>query len=620
MSLRVLHIGKYFPPYRGGMEAFLADLIEEQRKQGIDAYALVHGDPEPEDPPWIQRVPVQFSLVYAPMAWGFRKALGEAIERIRPDILHLHTPNNSALWALTLPVARTVPWVIHWHSDVVFSNIKWSVALAYMLYKPFEQALLERSSQIFASSPPYLEASKALRDWHGKTDIIPLGINLNTTPAPSELPAELQWRSDTQLKLLSIGRLIYYKGYETLIEAVSAMPGVELLIIGEGELRADLEAQIAASTKPGTPARIRLLGSLGEADKHALLSECDVFCLASRERTEAFGIVVLEAMLHARPCIVTDLPGSGMPWIVAQSRSGLRVPYEDVHAWRSTIARMQHDPELRKRFGASGLEAIHRMFNIKPCERAIARHYRGLAPESAPIATHDGLMVVICARNQAEHIETMIGRVRALTPSAKVVVVDNRSTDATSHLAETSGAHVLRPLLAMTTWGALQTGLRYAHAHGYETVVTIDADSYYEIEELPTLLHAALNDQDASLTVAYFPNQHSLIRRLAWQWYRMLTGFKFQDFVTGFRVYRQAAIDVAISSEATLLDYQDVGTYLLMRDRGLQIKEVELRLTTVQTDNSSIFRSWGKAVRYFVTSSLLCLAHGRSKSRATPQA
>lgn len=619
MALRVLHIGKFYPPYRGGMEVFLSDLINAQRKQGIDAHALVHGDPEPDDPPWIQRVPVQFSLVYAPMAAGFRGAMAKAIERIQPDVLHLHLPNNSALWALTLPSARKIPWVIHWQSDIVFSDIKWSVALAYMVYKPFEQALLERTAQIIATSPPYLEASKALSNWHNKTAIIPLGINVAEAPAPVELPKELGWRADTQLKLLSVGRLAYYKGFGTLIEAVSTMQGVELLIVGEGEQRAELEAKISASGRPGEPPRVRLLGALDDAQKHSLLAQCDVFCLASCERTEAFGIVVLEAMMHGRPCIVTDLPGSGMPWIVSQAKSGLRVPYEDVHAWRSHIARMQHDADLRKRCGEAGIQAIKRMFSIGPCEREINRHYRSLVPESVAIPSHKGLMVVVSARNQEKHIAHIIQRVTALAPKAKVLVVDNRSTDATSHLAEMSGAVVLRPLLAMTTWGAMQTGLRYAQAHGYETVVTIDADSYYEVEELPTLLHEVRQNPKADLSVAYFATQHSVVRRFAWQWYRALTGFKMKDFVSGFRVFRRNAIAVAVSSDATLLDYQDLGIYILMRKHGLQILEVPLTMVTAKEDNSGIFRSWGKAVRYFAISSLMALAHGRSRSNNAAQ-
>ena len=616
--MRVLHVGKFYPPYRGGMEVFLADLIHEQRRQGIDAHAVVHGDPQPDDPIWVQRVPVQFNLVYAPMALGFRRAMGRTIDRLKPDVLHLHMPNNSALWALTLPAARKVPWVVHWHSDVVMSNIKWSVALAYMLYRPFEQALLERAQQIFATSPPYLQASTALRRWRDKCEVVPLGINLRRTPLAEPLAEPLQWRPGTQLRLLSIGRLTYYKGFETLIHAVSSLPGVELLIAGDGELRDTLEALITSVTPAGDPPATRLLGAVDDAQKHALLARCDLFCLASRERTEAFGIVLLEAMQHARPCLVTDLPGSGMPWVVSYARCGLHVPFEDVSAWRSTIARLQHDSALRARLGQAGRKALPQSFSIEPCERATARHYRGLAPGTqAAAATHE-LMVVISTRNNATDIAHLLRRVQALV-KAPVVVVDNRSTDATCHLAEQNGARVLRPLLAMTSWGSLQTGIRHALAHGYSSVVTIDAEGRYEVEELPILLAAR---GQANMAVAYFAARDSLPRRAAWQWFRWVTGLDLRDFVSGFRLYDRAAMEVAASAEATLLDYQDIGTLLLMRRQGLHMAEVALSMHTPRVDRSRIFRSWANAVRYVAVSSLMGIAHGRSaateRSGASP--
>ena len=79
MTQRVLHIGKFFPPHRGGMESFLSDLIQAQRDQGIDSHALVHGEALANDPPWLRRVPVQAQLIYAPIALGFRAALLRAI-------------------------------------------------------------------------------------------------------------------------------------------------------------------------------------------------------------------------------------------------------------------------------------------------------------------------------------------------------------------------------------------------------------------------------------------------------------------------------------------------------------------------------------------------------------
>ena len=83
--LKVLHVGKYYPPYRGGMESFLADLVEQQRASGIDARAVVHGDPLPDDPPWLIRVPVQVTLVFAPIAVGFPLALHQA-RRFRAEV------------------------------------------------------------------------------------------------------------------------------------------------------------------------------------------------------------------------------------------------------------------------------------------------------------------------------------------------------------------------------------------------------------------------------------------------------------------------------------------------------------------------------------------------------
>ena len=609
MTLRILHVGKFFPPYMGGMEVFLADLIEEQRRQGIDAQAMVHGTPLPDDPPWVHRVPVQFNLVYAPMAVGFRRALGQAIDRFKPDVLHLHMPNNSALWALTLPSARKVPWVVHWHSDVVVSNIKWSVALAYMLYRPFEQALLERAQQIFATSPPYLKASTALRPWAEKCDVVPLGINLRNAhgdpQAASETPSF--WRAETKFRLLSIGRLTYYKGFEILIQAVSEMPEVELLIVGSGELQEPLEDLIRRATPPGAQPATRLLGAVDEVQKHALLAQCDLFCLASRERTEAFGVALLEAMQHSRPCLVTDLPGSGMPWVVSHAHCGLHVPFEDIEAWRSSIARLQHDSTLRHRLGKAGHKALHQHFSIGPCERATARHYRGITHGSQPVQPTRGLMVIIATHNNAAEIAQLIKRVHALA-NAEVLVVDNRSTDATCRLAEQHGAKVLRPLLSMTTWGCLQTGIRYALTQGYASAVTIDAQGRYEVEELPKLLDAR---GKADIAVAYFAASNSWPRRAAWQWFRWVTGLGLRDFVSGFRLYGHAAMQIAASVEATLLDHQDIGTLLLMKREGKRIAEVPLAMLTPKVDRSKIFRSWAYAVRYVIASTLLSVAHGR---------
>jgi hypothetical protein len=161
----------------------------------------------------------------------------------------------------------------------------------------------------------------------------------------------------------------------------------------------------------------------------------------------------------------------------------------------------------------------------------------------------------------------------------------------------------------MTTWGSLQTGIRYALAQGFESVITIVADGRYEVEEIPALLKA---DPSADVVVGYFEERHSQTRRIAWQWLRLVTGFPLRDFVSGFRLYRHSALRIVAAPDATLLDYQDIGTLLLMRRAKLGIAEVALPMHTNKPDRSRMFQSWANAIRYVAVSTLLGLAHLRS--------
>lgn len=204
--------------------------------------------------------------------------------------------------------------------------------LAYSLYRPFEQAVLERAERILVTSPPYLQASEPLSGWRHKCAIVPLGLDVNV-PALAQDTQAVPWLPE-RLKLLSIGRLAHYKGFETLIRAVGESRNLQLLIAGQGEDWNRLQA-LVRSFSAGGARHVQLLGEVSEDIKHQLLSTCDAFCLASNERTEAFGMVLLEAMAHGRPCVVTDLQGSGVPWVVSSSNAGISsMPPGDANAWR----------------------------------------------------------------------------------------------------------------------------------------------------------------------------------------------------------------------------------------------------------------------------------------------
>jgi glycosyltransferase involved in cell wall biosynthesis len=601
MALRILHVGKFFPPYRGGMESFLADLLHTQRAQGIDSHALVHGTPLAQDPPWLRRVPVQLNLIYTPIALGFRAALKKAIHHIKPQVLHLHMPNVSAFWALTLIRAHKIPWVVHWHSDVVVSQQHLALRLAYLLYRPFEQAVLERAERIIVTSLPYLYASEPLQRWQHKCVVVPLGIRPELpVPAAGTLP----WQPG-QLKLLSLGRLAHYKGFDTLIRAVSGVSGIQLVIAGQGESMASLQALVQAGTPAGCAPNVQLLGEVSDEVKHQLLASCDAFCLASCERTEAFGVVLLEAMAHAKPCIVSDLPGSGMSWVVSSSGAGLcHLPVGDVKAWQRTLQELATMPAQLAQWGADGQRALHERFSMTVCSNALATEYFVLQNESPPETSQEAILVVIPARNEAATIGAVVtSLLRA--GWCHVLVVDDHSADGTGALAQGAGASVARPMLPVGAWGGMQLGIRHAHAQGYRAVIAMDADGQHEAAEIPALVAGAAH---ADVVIGAHPQRASRLRRLAWRWFRLLAGIDLQDLTSGFRYYNRRAIATLAASEASLLDYQDIGVIILLQKARLRILEVPVNMKLRQAGHSRIFNSWFSVVRYMVTTTLICMA------------
>lgn len=382
--MRVLHLGKYYPPFAGGMEHFLADLLPALQTHGVTTAALVHDEqahrwrgqhPALTDSPPIYRAPCHGQLLYAPLSPAFPFWLARVLREFRPDVLHLHLPNTSAFWALLVPAARRRPWVIHWHADVVTSPLNRRLALAYRLYRPLEQRLLTTSQAVIVASLPYLDASNALQSWRKRCHVIPLGLDPARIPDPdpaAQVRAATLW-GNTGFRILAIGRLTYYKGHEVLIQAAAALPDSRVLIVGTGERRTRLAALIQSL---GLEGRVLLPGFQPEADLNALLASCDVLCLPSLDRAEAFGLVLLEAMRFGKPVVVSDIPGSGAGWVTRQAGHGLRVAPGDSAALAEALRKLQADPVQRATLGQAGATALTAQFGIAPVAAAITDLYR----------------------------------------------------------------------------------------------------------------------------------------------------------------------------------------------------------------------------------------------------
>lgn len=337
--MKVLQLGKFYP-IRGGVEKVMWDLTSGLSARGIDCDMLC-AELEKDEIIHLN----EHGRVICLEAWTKKAATMIAPKMVtwlrkhkdEYDIIHVHHPDPMACLALRLSGFKGRV-ILHWHSDI----LKQKTLLKF--YAPLQRWLIRRADTIIGTTPVYLKESPYLQEAQGKTVAVPIGIEPVTfDPTLSE-----QWKMRYPGKKLvvSIGRLVPYKGYPYLISAARQLgPGYQVLIVGDGPIRESLENDIRINGVEGT---VKLLGYVEDNEAHALLAACDVFVLSSVMKTEAFGIVQIEAMSLEKPVIATKIPESGVSWVNADGVSGLNVPVRDATALAEAIRRICSDDSLHQ--------------------------------------------------------------------------------------------------------------------------------------------------------------------------------------------------------------------------------------------------------------------------------
>jgi rhamnosyl/mannosyltransferase len=298
-----------------------------------------------------------------PMLPLLRRMAGQA------DIVHVHMPDPmaaAAVWAAGLRSAL----VVHWHSDVIRQR------LALRAYEPLQNWLLRRANAIVATSPTYADSSQALAPWRDKVHVIPIGITDNRPAACSVKADTLRQRYGRRRIVFSLGRMTYYKGFDVLIDAASRLPDdCVVLIGGEGELLPDYQKLIAAR---GLGDKVHLLGHVRGADLPSHVEACDVFCMPSTVRAEAYGVAMVEAMVMGKPIVATDIAGSGVPWVNVHGLTGLNVPVREPAALAGALHELLADGDLRQRMGSAARQRYEAEFRAELMTQRMLELYRRL--------------------------------------------------------------------------------------------------------------------------------------------------------------------------------------------------------------------------------------------------
>jgi rhamnosyl/mannosyltransferase len=271
---------------------------------------------------------------------------------LRPDITHLHHPYPLAEVAYLMWGRRRM--VMTYHSDIVRQR------LLARAYRPVLKRVLMRANCIIASSPQYVASSSVLSTVADKCLVIPFGIDLGAFEAIEEQRVHA-WRARLGHPLvLFVGRLRYYKGLEYLLEAMVSLPDVRLAVAGRGEMEKGWRAQAQSL---GLSQRVHWLGDVSQADLPSLYAAADVFVLPASHRSEAFGLVQVEAMAAGVPVVSTDL-GTGVSYVNLHGETGLVVPPGQSAPLARAIGVLLADSDLRQRMGGAGRARAHAIFNL----------------------------------------------------------------------------------------------------------------------------------------------------------------------------------------------------------------------------------------------------------------
>jgi glycosyltransferase involved in cell wall biosynthesis len=337
------------------MESHVHELVSELR-DSVDQSVVVASKTRQTSRETVDGIPVNrlgalLDFCGAPVCPGMIKAIRSA----EADILHIHLPNPIAIMAY-LASGFSGKLVFTYHSDIVRQKLLGS-AFSTILHRA-----LNKSDAIIATSETYLNTSHVLSSHLDRCHVIPLGIPLERFRYPD--PHIVDWIRNQYGPsiVVALGRLVRYKGFDHLLHAMTKVDG-HLLLIGNGPLREELEA---ISRSLGIHDRVTILS--GVADVVPYYHAADVFVLPSINRSEAFGLVQLEAMACGKPVINTAL-NSGVPFVSRHDETGLTVAPSDEDALAGAITKLLRDPDLRARLGTAAKHRAQTEFNVETMAR-----------------------------------------------------------------------------------------------------------------------------------------------------------------------------------------------------------------------------------------------------------
>lgn len=370
-KLRILEVNKAYFPHIGGIETLVQQYSQELGEiDSVSVKTLVCRDGrggtirEKLNGVDLTRAGSLGTYFSCPLSLSFIRLFRKMAKKA--DVVHIHVPFPLADAALLLSGYKGRV-VVSWHSDVV--NQK----KLLLFYKPFMRYLLKRADCIITATQGHIDGSDYLPEFREKCRVVPYGITPQDYLRIERKPVLTERLNDKKaVKVFFTGRLVYYKGVDVLLKAFRRVKGCELFLAGTGVLENQLKEYVRAK---GISDKVHFLGFLPDEELKQAFADCDIFVLPSTVKSEAFGIVQLEAMVYGKPVINTNL-ASGVPYVSIDGESGITVPPCDEKALAAAMNTLAQDEKLREKYGRSAAERVQEQFSE---ENVIRKLYKVLS-------------------------------------------------------------------------------------------------------------------------------------------------------------------------------------------------------------------------------------------------
>jgi len=359
-----------YPKYAGDVTAPFIESIArsvEGRGHRVDVVLPFHPDLRRSDDEPVRFFPYRYAPTDALCLWGYaqsleadvrvrreiyvlapfvalalRNAVGQRLRSDRYDVVHVHWLVPNAAMMFDVAGAFGVPLVVSVHGSDVF------MAERSALPRALARRALARTGAVTACSGDLHRRLVALGAPASRVRTVPYGVD-SSEFAPGDRSGRGRWGATANdVLVLAFGRMVEKKGFRYLIEAVAKVPGIRLMVAGDGDLRAALEARArelrAPAVFPGSLERRELATAVVAADVVVVPSIVD-----DAGNVDGLPNSLLEALSAGRAVVATEV--AGIPDVVENGVNGLLVPEKNPAALAAALSRLAEDPALRARLG-----------------------------------------------------------------------------------------------------------------------------------------------------------------------------------------------------------------------------------------------------------------------------